>query len=635
MAKKLAGVVLAFCTVQFSRAQFGAIMSSICHRSEEGGYHCSGRGACGPFGCECYEGFFGPSCSKKHCPKGVAWSDVPHAEDEAHQMAMCSNKGSCEYETGKCDCDKGFKGSACDILACPGQLSECNGRGICVPLREYTNVIYGMEYSEMWDADKIFGCICNFPYTGYDCSIRQCPMGDDPETENQLDTTQIIKCDLSNDEVSKTYFHLGWKGNAGYKWQYSPRIYWSDTAHQVEMKLNSIAALGHVEVDFLASGIYTACAGMEVVRSGEEPFIESPQFIRVKFRQDYGDLEPLRVRGPDDDAIRAPLIAVACDSDNIHFPCAASKWVFGINSYIPVKGTKESLECSGRGQCDYTIGVCSCHFQSPNGDYRSSDGMGNPGERGDCGYQFQAVFQCDYTKAEPSTVDCSGHGTCANDLLTSVDNSEIYCACHDNWYSYNCLKRRCPLGEAWFGAPAPDIVDPSLVGAHGKAECSNRGVCDAVNGICFCQEGFEGAACEIMSCTKSFDVNGLEISCSGHGNCHSLGALGKLHGISYGAVPHNPRVWDHDQIHGCLCDEGWSGYDCNYRNCPHGDHVHADGSMIADMECSGNGDCDSVGGICNCYHGYTASDGQGHQGYIPDCGFYVPMQKLINLAGGL
>src|SRR3546814_8004739 len=46
------------------------------------------------------------------------------------------------------------------------------------------------------------------------------------------------------------------------------------------------------------------------------------------------------------------------------------------------KGTKEYLECNGRGLCNRKLGQCNCF----NG-FTSSDGMRNIGSLGDCGYK--------------------------------------------------------------------------------------------------------------------------------------------------------------------------------------------------------------------------------------------------------
>ena len=46
-----------------------------------------------------------------------------------------------------------------------------------------------------------------------------------------------------------------------------------------------------------------------------------------------------------------------------------------------VEGTKEVVECAGRGICDEAEGTCLCFH-----GFGSSDGMGGAGQVGDCGY---------------------------------------------------------------------------------------------------------------------------------------------------------------------------------------------------------------------------------------------------------
>jgi hypothetical protein len=68
-----------------------------------------------------------------------------------------------------------------------------------------------------------------------------------------------------------------------------------------------------------------------------------------------------------------------------------------------VTGTKEDLECSGRGICDSSTGVCSCA-----NDFDTSNGYNAAGIRGDCGYATLSIQYC------PGDISCSAHGECRN-----------------------------------------------------------------------------------------------------------------------------------------------------------------------------------------------------------------------------
>ena len=150
---------------------------------------CRHKGICIPNGsggsrCSCFEGYTGNDCSLKPCPSGLAWVDAATATDTAHAMAVCSNMGMCNEQTGKCTCRTGFEGKACERMSCP---NNCNGKGRCLSMREAASLNFGpymnrsVTYSN-WDADKIYGCVCDLGYRGFDCSKQFCPAGDDPLT---------------------------------------------------------------------------------------------------------------------------------------------------------------------------------------------------------------------------------------------------------------------------------------------------------------------------------------------------------------------------------------------------------------------------------------------------------------------
>ena len=55
-------------------------------------------------------------------------------------------------------------------------------------------LMHSTTYTNNWDAYNSWGCVCDPSYTGYDCSIRQCPFGDDPGTDNSVREVQLIDC---------------------------------------------------------------------------------------------------------------------------------------------------------------------------------------------------------------------------------------------------------------------------------------------------------------------------------------------------------------------------------------------------------------------------------------------------------
>lgn len=91
------------------------------------GVECSGHGVCSKFPqytCACQAGWMGGDCNLRTCPTGRSWFELPTANEVAHlTLTECSDKGNCNRETGKCDCQNLFEGEACERSACPPALS--------------------------------------------------------------------------------------------------------------------------------------------------------------------------------------------------------------------------------------------------------------------------------------------------------------------------------------------------------------------------------------------------------------------------------------------------------------------------------------------------------------------------------
>ena len=159
---------------------------------------CNHRGTCdnSTFTCICQTGFHGPDCSLRECAKALSWFadpsliHLPLLSSSFNDIFMveCSEMGLCNRHTGKCSCNQGFEGAACDHMVCIGtrygRVSACSGHGQCLSMRQlaHRNKLNGIAFphdygtdpisSSTWDADKIFGCHCDDGYEGFDCSLK-------------------------------------------------------------------------------------------------------------------------------------------------------------------------------------------------------------------------------------------------------------------------------------------------------------------------------------------------------------------------------------------------------------------------------------------------------------------------------
>lgn len=142
---------------------------------------CSSHGTCGSDStCTCFTNWdYSADCSQRTCPYGTAWFDKATADNEAHGSAECSNAGICNRATGECQCFDGFDGNACQRTSC-----DCSGHGYCKSIADLATAHAGVTYTN-WEASVLQMCYCDDGYTGYDCSLRMCPKGDDYKTTGQ------------------------------------------------------------------------------------------------------------------------------------------------------------------------------------------------------------------------------------------------------------------------------------------------------------------------------------------------------------------------------------------------------------------------------------------------------------------
>lgn len=321
---------------------------------------CSGHGECNAnptYTCNCADGWTGADCSERICPKDLAWFSLPDAANQAHLATYeeCSAVGICDRSTGQCACNVGFSGAACQRLSCAGisdaQPEGCNGHGKCLDmatlatLTKDNGVLQSYTYGSTpnnpntWDANRIFGCLCDEEYEGYDCALMTCPLGDDPLSTGQADEQQIMSC-VDGDADGSIVFT--------FREAVTAPLLPTATVAQVKAALQALTTIEEVAVETVSP-----TATDSLCTPGGNQFM-------ISFLTEHGDL---------------PMITATVQNiDN-----------FNVTQYMP--GNKENLVCSGRGLCNHENGLCEC-FDG----YGSSNGKGSVGNKRDCGYQLPIVI---------------------------------------------------------------------------------------------------------------------------------------------------------------------------------------------------------------------------------------------------
>ena len=347
----------------------------------------------------------------------------------AHRPIPCSGHGTCG-NNGQCTCDGDWAGKACQYAPCPGSiinsdesdfgkiidptaptetlsdLGLCQNDRPCITLADYSQTlakteagktpeeellaIKAKEYAVSfeytgWDAHVLRGCVCGFadaspqvvpnaysyqPYSGYDCSARTCPRGPDPQDPTTLHNyeskkgieIQEIQCTLGESRI-----RINWRG-ASSRW-----IRWDTWVKDEDTPMEWVAK-GYQSLE-TSLRIFNTSIPLQIElietnnSTGKWKRLCNPQnndgtIIRLYFLGSLGDV---------------PLMEIEVEDTTI------------INSTSFIKNTEIQpgsiigYECNRRGVCQRTgkqAGQCICQPQ-----FGSSNGLGEDGPIGDCGYR--------------------------------------------------------------------------------------------------------------------------------------------------------------------------------------------------------------------------------------------------------
>lgn len=311
-------------------------------------------------------------------PKGTTYvinADANNADSGRHSYTECSSKGNCDRSTGECQCFPGYEGRGCRRQACP---NDCSGHGMCRYNHEvnprYTPH-WGAEVNELqsqlWDYNKARQCMCDRGYEGYDCSMRMCPKGDDPLTDCDTDGAGGEVSDIQELSFATLagsgYFTLTFTDmfNGNYTTRPIALTHGDiigaeddETAADIQAALMELPnfAIPNVTVTHKVHGSNTGndylVTFTDAANAGAQNLLVcSSATSSTVYEYNNANSQP---------RYKEASIATAHSRQVVCTATSQTLNIFADSTGVANYRYKENKECSGRGACDSTSGLCQC-----------------------------------------------------------------------------------------------------------------------------------------------------------------------------------------------------------------------------------------------------------------------------------
>lgn len=562
--------------------------------------------------CECAMGWTGGSCDEKLCPEGYDWLAPPSEHHIAHdERVECSGVGDCDRTLGVCTCKRGFTGAGCEMMECPlgptnstGEVQKtCSGHGRCLTLAQmggiwtgndnldFDGAVFKPRDYDLWDADQIRGCVCDPPYTGFNCSLKACPVGDDytqPRDKYGMPNhNEVMRIECA---ASRGSFRFTFRGET------SDEIPYNAPYGRVKHILESMSTISSIS---LAMSSATVCA---------HPLTTTT----ISFLDQVGEMPAAKVtpqKNMDTDGVGNDAIIRMNTKFVLNCP--------RMPSVRPDSHSGGGLHFKYDGETtrfvNYTASVVEVESALRN--------LTTLRHHSDYGH-------INVTAAGSSTGICSA--------LTNVNTTIEFKSQYGNLHELEVID-----GMKWSHRYINFTVTSPKATTRAK-ECSNRGMCNYKTGTCEC----------FYHTTLEKDVLRRMVSSDGNKNAGTKGDCGYAKTASKKCPAGLTNIDDplslkpcfdngfcDNSTHTCRCAEGFMGADCSMRKCAEGvswfDSIQGDGhAHQTKRECSGQGTCEREGGKCLCAPGFTGEACDKTEcgiGIEKGCGAYgrcLPLWKL-------
>uniref|UniRef100_A0AAZ3QJZ2 Neurogenic locus notch homolog protein 1 n=1 Tax=Oncorhynchus tshawytscha TaxID=74940 RepID=A0AAZ3QJZ2_ONCTS len=551
---------------------------------------CQNGGVCvnevGTYRCQCPQEYTGKHCDTRYLPCNPS---------PCHNGATCVQKGDTTYE---CSCVPGFSGQNCDtnIDDCPGH--ECHNGGTCV------------------DGVNTYNCQCKPEFTGQFCT-------------EDVDECQLMPNACQNGGTCHNIYSAyqcvcvnGWTGD--------------DCGENIDDCANAACYQGAICHDRVASFFCECPHG----RTGLLCHLDDACISNPCQKGSNCDTNPVNGKA----ICTCPLgyIGAACDQDVDECSlggnpcehggkCLNTKGSFQCKCQPGFSGARcehdvnECLSnpCQNEATCLDQIGgfhcICMPGYEGLFCQINTDECANNPClNNGKCIDKIN-TFHCQCPTGEPwdaaaididecsstpckngakctdgpnkYTCECYTGQHCETDINECFSDPCHYGTCKDGLASFTCY---CRLG--YTGRLCETNINECL-----SQPCRNGGICqDRENSyICTCPMGTAGINCEV-------NLDDCKSKPCDYGTC-----LDKINGYECACEPGYSEIFltlefsvcysDIELSHlflsyNCLCDNGWSGKNCDINN-----------NECESNPCMNGGTCKDMtsGYVCSCRIGFT------------------------------
>lgn len=393
-------------------------------------------------------------------------------------------------------------------MSCP---NDCSGTGICRTIKEISatkatkrlvdsvagvNTFTGpQDYFtyRLWDADKHRACACDSGYTGFDCSARECPRGDDPLT-NTAATCGGAACanEVQNFLVAHTQ-GAGADGDATYRlrfYDFNGVAY--DTADfTLKTKLNFGAVANAAAKAAVEAGVKAALEALPnnvtglvaVAASGDATASENLRFA-VTFTSlsgnvpDMNVLQGSAVAAQGSPAIVQPFQRVQVVTiAGLGTTSTLGATLFPLNLTTVRKDTALTAKATGGAVVDDTVTDAAVAAANAVGVVNAAN--------------VQAAL-LGAVRNVPAVAYYGQNSVSARTVQVGATNA----------YTTTLILPNADFGTnllQWTIGTAGAVTANAQWSTDGNKEysvCSNRGMCDSSSGLCKCFTGYYGAACD-------------------------------------------------------------------------------------------------------------------------------------------